>query len=174
MTDAQGFAVLAARIAGIDTNRIRDWTDHHDGTVTRALVDGTLHYNANTRTLRWQATCRMGAVHTYLIDTPGLAAAARMRAATCTQLHADLTGIEPLTTDEMAELGVLNVQSRTAPRWAKTSEPEFTESKVVQVVVRSRVLGDQLTHAHSATDDTQPIAALPAADQDQPKEHPQP
>jgi hypothetical protein len=172
MTDAQGFAVLAARIVGINTPRIQDWTDHHDGTVTRALNDGTLHYTVATRTLRWQATCRMGAVHTYLITDPGMAMDARMRAATCTQLHADLTGIPALTDAERAELGIATSEAITLAG-PIPGVPEITETIPVPMPERrERSLGDALTRATTATADTQPIPVL-AADET-PKEHPQP
>jgi hypothetical protein len=178
MTDAQGFAVLAARIVGINTPRIQDWTDHHDGTVTRALNDGTLHYTVTTRTLRWQATCRMGAVHTYLIADPSSAAAARVRAETCTQLHADLTSIEPLTTDELKKLGV---HTGTTLASRLPGEDPITETIPVPLLVKPRALGDALTRATSTTADTQPLshteiaAGLTArADNDQPMEHPEP
>lgn len=175
MTDGQGFATVAARIVGIPTLRINDWRDHNDGTVTRALGDGTLHYTVATRTLRWQATCRMGATHTYRIDDPRMAMDARMRAATCNQPHADLTHLKRLTRDELAELGI-----HTGPTWAKhlPGEPD-TETIPVPLPAKPRVLGDQLTRAHSANADTQPlnqqdIAAGLAARDEQPKEHPQP
>ncbi|RSN38792.1 hypothetical protein DMH12_37370, partial [Streptomyces sp. WAC 04229] len=78
MTDTQGFAVLAARLAGITTPHIQAWRDHRDGTATRPLHDGsTLHYTLATRTLRWQAICPMGAIHEYVLTSPSTAAAAR-------------------------------------------------------------------------------------------------
>lgn len=172
MTDAQGYAVLAARIAGINTTRIQDWVDHHDGTVTRALADGTLHYTVSTRTLRWQATCRMGAIHEYRIDDPSMAAMARVRAATCPLLHADLSTIKGLTDEELAELGI-----HTGITFDKQipGEDPITETVPIPLPGRERALGDALTHATSATDDTQPIPVLPArADDEHPMEHPEP
>ncbi|HEY3479742.1 MAG TPA: hypothetical protein VGL02_12670, partial [Streptomyces sp.] len=91
MTDTQGYATLAARMVGILTIRIRDWRDHRNGTCTRQLRDGsTLHYNLETRTLTWQAVCRMGAVHQYKLDSPSMACAARLHADGCREMHADL------------------------------------------------------------------------------------
>ena len=178
MTDTQGHAVLAARIAGITTPHINEWTDHHDGTATRALTDGTLHYHHPTRTLTWQATCRMGAVHTYAITNPGLAHTARILAATCTQIHHDLTHIERLTADEQAELGILHT-----PTWAIPipGEPPTESVPVPLPDRRERALGDTLTHSTTTTTDTKPyspadIAAALAepTTTDTPKEHPQP
>lgn len=176
MTDGQGFAIVAARIAGITTPHIRDWCDHHDGTLTRALTDGTLHYNVPTRTLTWQAACRMGAVHTYPIDSPSTATAARVHAATCSEVHADLTGMPPLTRDELAELGI-----HTGPMWALhlPGEPD-TVSKVIPLPCKRRALGDELTRAKTAAADTQPLnlddihAGLTERADDTAKEHPEP
>jgi hypothetical protein len=178
MTDAQGFAVLAARIAGINTDRIQDWRDHGDGTVTRALDDGTLLYKVATRTLRWQATCCMGAVHTYRIDDASMAAAARTRAATCPLLHADFSTLKGLTDEELAELGVHT--GITLVKQPPSEDPD-TETFTVLLPVKVRALGDTLTRATTATDDTQPLpvteiaAGLTArADTEEAKEHPQP
>ena len=177
MTDIQGYATLAARIAGILTPRIGAWTDHGDGTTTRPLKDGTLHYTQDTRTLTWQATCRMGAVHTYRLDSPSTAAQARVLAATCEQLHADLTTIRPLTRGELADLGL-----HPGPTWAR---PDLLGDDITETIPlpdhRDRALGDTLTHSKTGTDDTQPmsqqqitegLAARAAADNDQPKDHP--
>lgn len=181
MTDVQGYATLAARIAGILTPHIRAWTDHGDGTATRPLKDGTLHYTQDTRTLTWQATCRMGAVHTYRLDSPSTAAQARVLAATCEQLHADLTTIRPLTRGELADLGL-----HPGPTWAR---PDLLGDDITETIPiplpdhRDRALGDTLTHSKTGTDDTQPmsqqqitegLATRAAADNEAPKEHPQP
>lgn len=181
MTDIQGHATLAARIAGIYTPNITAWTDHGDGTATRALTDGTLHYTQNTRTLTWQATCRMGAVHTYRLDSPSTAAAARTLAATCEQLHADLTTIRPLTRDELAALGL-----HTGPTWARPDllGDDITETIPIPLPAqRDRALGDQLAHSRTGVADTQPLSADDiaahiaeqlAADNETIKEHPEP
>lgn len=180
MTDAQGYATLAARIAGIPTFLIQDWRSHRDDTATRTLGDGTLlHYDLNTRTLTWQATCPMGAVHAYPLTGPSAAAAARVHVARCTTAHADLSVIPALTADQLAELGILHT-----PTWAKTlpGEPEVTETLPVPLPARPRVLADQLTHSRTATADTQPLsrdeiaAGLSArtADTEIAKEHPEP
>ncbi|MFE6474552.1 hypothetical protein [Streptomyces rochei] len=179
MTDTQGYATLAARIAGITTPHIRDWHDHQDGTTTRPLTDGShLHYTLATRTLRWQATCPMGAIHEYILTTPSTAAAARVHADRCQQEHTDLNLIHALTPDELADLGILHT-----PTWARPDAigDAPTQSIPVPLPTRPRVLGDQLTRTHADTADTQPLpvaeiaAGLTArADQDQPKEHPQP
>lgn len=88
MTDLQGYATLAARLAGITTPHIRDWHDHHDGTTTRPLDDGShLHYTAATRTLRWHTPCPMGATHEYVLRTPADTDAAQTDARTCQQPH---------------------------------------------------------------------------------------
>ncbi|GGS96718.1 hypothetical protein [Streptomyces violaceus] len=170
MTDIQGHATLAARIAGITTPYIRQWIDHHDGTGTRRLLDGTLHYNHTTRTLSWQATCLMGAVHTYPIPTPGAAAAARVLAARCTQLHADLSVTPPLTADELEALGLL-----TTPTWAR---PDLLGEEPTQSIP---VPDTALTRAKASAADTQSMSTraiadglAARADNDQPKEHPQP
>jgi hypothetical protein len=179
MTDIQGYATLAARIASITTPRIADWIDHGDGTATRALQDGTLHYHQPTRTLTWQATCRMGAIHAYQLNSPSTAAAARVQAATCQQLHHDLSTVEPLTADELEALGLL--QTTTWARPDVLGEPA-TESIPVALPDRQpRALADALTHSNASTTDTQPLTAADiaaglearAADTDQAKEHPQ-
>lgn len=179
MTDTQGYATLAARIAGITTPHIRDWHDHGDGTATRPLTDGShLHYTLATRTLRWQAVCPMGAIHEYILTTPSTAAAARVHADRCQQEHTDLTRIPALTSDELAALGI-----HTGPTWARPDAigDAPTQSIPVPLPARPRVLGDQLTRTHADTADTQPLSQqeiadtiAARADQDQPKEHPQP
>ena len=180
ITDAQIYAVHAARQAGLPIHRIRDWRDHHDGTATRPLTDGsTLHYTLATRTLRWQALCPMGTTHEYVITTPSTAAAARVHADRCQTEHADLTVIPPLTADELAALGILHT-----PTWARPvpGDPEITATVPVPLPTPApRVLGDQLVRSHTDTADTQPLSqqdiadGLTArADHDQPKEHPQP
>lgn len=171
MTDAQGYATLAARIVGINTPNIQEWRQHRDDTVTRQLDDGsTLHYTLATRTLTWQAICPMGAVHEYRLTSPSVACAARVHADRCTKPHADLTHIPALTAAELAELGL--VESRNIPKWVKCGEPEpeVTETLPVTLPAQPRVLADQLTRARTATADTQPIPVLPA---EQPKEHPE-
>ncbi|PSK57023.1 hypothetical protein B0E38_02554 [Streptomyces sp. 111WW2] len=88
MTDLQGYATLAALIAGITTPTIQAWHDHHDGTTTRTLNDGShLHYTLTTRTLRWQTLCPMGAVHEYVLRNPADTDAAHPDAESCTRLH---------------------------------------------------------------------------------------
>ena len=179
VTDPQIYATHAARKAGLPIHRIRDWTDHADGTATRILQDGTLHYTHPTRTLTWQATCRMGAVHTYVLDSPSTAASARVQAATCEQAHADLSTIRPLTGGELAQLGLLNT-----PTWARPDHLAGEITATIPVPLagqRDRALGDALAHSTSGVADTQPLstdditAGLAArADNDQLKEHPQP
>lgn len=180
MTDVQGYATLAARIAGITTDRIRDWRDWRDGTATRRLSDGAfLRYTLATRTLIWQARCPMGVVHEYEIGSPSATSAARVRTAACTTPHHDLTTVQRLTADELAEWGILAAPT-TVPANALPGEPA-TVSQVVPLPVKARALGDELTHSDSSTADTQPLAereiadGLTArADQDQPREHPAP
>ncbi|MFF9287576.1 hypothetical protein [Streptomyces griseosporeus] len=178
MTDTQGFAVLASRIAGINTPRIRDWRDHRDGTATRPLRDGShLHYNTHTRTLTWQAVCPMGAIHEYVLDSPSTAAAARVHADRCNLPHTDLTRIPALTADELADLGLLHT-----PTWARNDllgEPDTESIPVPLPAPTPRALGDQLTRSTVSAADTQPlnrddIDAGLAARNEQPKEHPQP
>lgn len=180
MTDTQGHATLTARIAGITTWRINDWRDHRDGTCTRTLADGsTLHYQHDTRTLTWQAVCRMGAIHQYALTTPSTATAARIHADRCTQTHASLDHIPPLTADELEALGL-----HTGPTLARPDLLNDTPTQSIPVPLPdrpTRALADQLTRTRAATTDTQPMntaeiaAALTArADNDQPKEHPQP
>lgn len=185
MTDTQGYATLAARMVGITTVRIRDWRDHRDNTCTRPLRDGsTLHYDLATRTLTWQAVCPMGAVHQYQLTSPSMAAAARVHADRCAELHADLTTVQPLTADELEALGLLQ-----KPTWAKSlpGEPDFTDTKVVPLPApepRERALGDQLAHSGTDTTETQPMSRAQiaeglaeraaAADTETPKEHPEP
>jgi hypothetical protein len=179
MTDTQGYATLAALIVGITTVRIRDWHDHRDGTATRRLRDGShLHYDLPTRMLTWQAVCPMGAIHEYQLASPSIAIAARVHADRCTQLHADLTKVKPLTADELEALGILQT-----PTWARPALPgePATESIPVPLPDREpRALADHLTRSDSSPTDTQPLpegeiaAGLAArADTDQPKEHPQ-
>jgi hypothetical protein len=171
MTDVQGYATLAARIAGILTPRITAWTDHGDGTATRPLKDGTLHYTQKTRTLTWQATCLMGAVHTYRLDSPSTAAAARVQAATCQQLHADLTTIPKLTPNELEDLGLLQT-----PTWAR---PDLLGDAITETIP---VPDEPVTRATASAADTQPISradiaaglAARTADTENAKEHPQP
>ncbi|MFD8488690.1 hypothetical protein [Streptomyces sp. NPDC059712] len=88
MTDLQGYATLAARLAGITTPHIQAWQDHQDGTTTRPLDDGShLHYTQATRTLRWHTPCPMGAVHEYVLRTPADTDTAQADVADCTRLH---------------------------------------------------------------------------------------
>jgi len=181
MTDVQGYATLAARIVGINTPSIRDWHDHHDGTATRALRDGShLHYNQATRTLTWQALCPMGATHEYELASPSTAAAARVHADRCRTPHFDTSTITPLTADELEALGILHT-----PTWARPALPgePATESIPVPLPDRQpRALADALTRSHASTTDTQPLTAdeitaglaARAADTETPKEHPQP
>lgn len=171
MTDVQGHATLAARIVGILTPRITAWTDHGDQTATLTLKDGTLHYNLDTRTLTWQATCLMGAVHTYVLDTPSAAASARVQAATCTQLHADLNTVPPLTPNELEALGLLQT-----PTWAR---PDLLGDAITETIP---VPEEPVTRATASAADTQSMSldeigkhiASQLADADVPKEHPQP
>ncbi|MGW2384349.1 hypothetical protein [Streptomyces sp. NPDC001658] len=175
MTDVQGYATLAARIASITTPRITQWTDHGDDTATRPLKDGTLHYDHTTRTLSWQATCLMGAIHTYPIPTPAAATAARVLAARCTQPHADPSTVPPLTADELEALGLLQT-----PTWAR---PDLLGDHITETIP---VPEEPLARATASATDTQPLsrddinaglaarAAQHAADTDQTKEHPEP
>lgn len=171
ITDAQIYATHAAKQVGIPIHRIREWTDHNDGTATRRLKDGTLHYTHETRTLTWQATCRMGAVHTYTLDTRAHAAAARVQAATCEEIHHDLAEAgKPLTADERAAMGLLHT-----PTWAR---PDLLgEAPTVSIPVDD----EPVTQAIASAADTQPMSTQAIADHiadrlaaDTPKEHPQP
>lgn len=171
MTDTQGYATLAACIVGIHTPNIRDWRDHRDNTATRHLRDGsTLHYNLTTRTLTWQAACRMGATHEYILATPSGACAARLHADACTQLHADLTLIPRLTADELEALGLLQT-----PTWAR--KDLLGEAPTVSIPVDD----EPITQAIASAADTQPMSTQAIADHiaerlaaDTPKEYPQP
>lgn len=171
ITDAQIYATHAAKQAGIPIHRIREWTDHHDGTATRALKDGTLHYTHETRTLTWQANCRMGAVHTYVIGSPSTAAAARVEAATCAEVHDDLAEAgKPLIPAEREAMGFLQT-----PTWA--SKDVIGEEPTVSIPVDE----EPVAQAIASAADTQPMStdaiaahiAAQLADQT-PKEHPQP
>lgn len=170
VTDAQIYATHAAKRAGIPVHRIREWTDHQDGTATRLLADGYLHYTHATRTLTWQATCRMGALHTYTLDSPSTAAAARVQAANCEELHADLSTVPPLTANELEELGLLQT-----PTWARPDliGDDFTDTKVIAA--------EPITRATASAADTQPLSHQEIAEgiaaraaNDTAKEHPQP
>lgn len=182
MTDIQGYATCAALIVGIRTENIRDWRDHRDGTATRRLRDGShLHYNLASRTLTWQAVCRMGATHQYELASPSMACAARLHAGGCTTLHADLTKVPALTADELEALGLLQT-----PTWAQKvpGDEPITETIPVPLTAPApepRALGDELTHSTAGVADTQPLSrdeiaeGLAArADTETPKEHPQP
>jgi hypothetical protein len=185
MTDTQGYATLAALMVGITTVHIRDWRDHRNNTCTRKLRDGsTLHYNLDTRTLTWQAVCRMGAVHQYQLATRSGACAARLHVNACTELHADLSTIPALTADELADLGLLHT-----PTWAQKvpGDDPITETIPVPIpttVPEPRVLADTLAHSDTGTAETQPMskdaiaeglaARAAAADTETAKEHPQP
>lgn len=179
MTDVQGYATLAARIAGIFTPRINDWTDHADGTATRTLQDGTLHYTHPTRTLTWQATCLMGAVHTYVLDSPSAATAARIQAARCQTRHFDTSTVPALTADELEALGI-----HAGPTWAR---PDLLGDDITQTIPiplpdrAPRALADHLAHSDTAAADTHRLsrddiaaALASSADTETPKEHPQP
>jgi hypothetical protein len=170
ITDAQIYATHAAKRAGIPVHRIREWTDHHDGTATRLLTDGYLHYTHPTRTLTWRATCRMGALHTYLLDSPSTSAHARVQAANCEELHADLSTVQPLTGNELEALGLLQT-----PTWARKDvigEPA-TVSIPAPLGPKDRALIER-TQPLSLEEIAAGIAARAAADNDTPKEHPQP
>ena len=172
MTDTQGYATLAARMVGITTVNIRDWRDHRNNTATRKLRDGsTLHYNLKARALTWQAVCRMGAVHIYPLATPSGATAARVHADLCNELHADLSKIQRLTPDELEALGLLQTST-----WAR---PDLIGDAITETIP---VPADALNRATSSAADTQPISraeiaeglAARAADNETPKEHPEP
>ena len=169
MTDIQPYAALACRLIGIHPLRITAWTDHRDGTATCPLKDGTLHYQHDTRTLHWQATCLMGAVHTYRIDSHAAAAAARVEAATCHELHADLTTIKPLTPDELEQLGLLQT-----PTWAR---PDLLGQDITDTIP---IPDEPIHRATSSAADTQPMSqqaiaeGLAARTADTAKEHTQP
>jgi hypothetical protein len=172
ITDAQIYATHHAKAAGIPIHRIREWTDHQDGTATRTLTDGYLHYTHNTRTLTWRATCRMGALHTYILDSPSTAAAARVQAATCEELHADLSTVPPLTPDELEAEGLLQT-----PTWAR---PDQLAGEITATIP---VPADPVIRATASAADTQPmstqaiaegLAARAAADAEAPREHPEP
>jgi hypothetical protein len=170
ITDAQIYATHHAKGAGIPVHRIREWTDHQDGTATRVLTDGYLHYTHETRTLTWRATCRMGALHTYVLDSPSTAAAARVQAATCEELHADLSTIPPLTADELEAEGLLQT-----PTWAR---PDQMAGEITATIP---VPAEPLKQAIASAADTQPMSTQAIADHiakqladQQPKEHPQP
>jgi hypothetical protein len=183
MTDTQGFATLAALIAGIPTHRIRDWRDHRNGTATRKLRDGsTLHYNQATRTLTWQAICPMGAIHAYQIADRSTATAARVHADRCNTPHHDLTTVPALTADELATLGILHAPTAAV---RLPGDPEVTQTLPVPrpaPTLIPRALADTLVHSNRSNADTQPLShdqiaaglAARAADQETPKEHPQP
>jgi hypothetical protein len=171
VTDAQIYATHAARTAGLPTHRIREWTDHNDGTATRTLTDGFLHYTHPTRTLTWRATCRMGALHTYILDSPSTAARARVQAASCEELHADLSTVPPLTGNELEALGLLQT-----PTWAH--KDVIGEPATVSLPVPE----EPIHRATSSAADTQPIPrdaitavlAARATDNETPKGHPEP
>ncbi|WP_042174631.1 hypothetical protein [Streptomyces sp. NBRC 110035] len=184
MTDTQGHATLAARIAGIPTHRIHDWRDHRDGTATRPLADGShLHYDHTTRTLTWHAPCPQGAIHAYRLDSPSTATTARIHADRCTTPHTDLNHIPALTPDELAGYGI-----HTGPTWARPDVLGETPTQSIPDLdhisgpyPEPRALGDQLTHSGTDTTATQPMntreiaAALEARtdnDLDTAKEHP--
>ncbi|MFI8792622.1 hypothetical protein [Streptomyces sp. NPDC055105] len=89
MTDTQGWATLAARIAGLDTPHITDWIDHGDNTASRHLADGTaLTYQHDTHTLTWTAPCPQGEYHAYALAAPGDLQAAVTRHDQCAERHA--------------------------------------------------------------------------------------
>lgn len=169
VTDAQIYATHTARIAGIPIHRIRDWRDHRNNTATRPLRDGSLlHYDHNTRTLTWRATCPMGAVHVYKLTSPSTAAAARVHADRCTTPHADFGHIPKMTRDELEALGV-----HTGPTWAR---PDQLAGQITETIPVSPAA---VTRAKASAADTQPLsrteiaAGLAArADNDTPKEHP--
>jgi hypothetical protein len=169
VTDAQLYATHAAKRAGIPVHRIREWTDHQDGTATRLLTDGYLHYTHETRTLTWRATCRMGALHTYTLNSPSTAARARVQAANCEEIHADLSTIPPLTGDELEDLGLLQT-----PTWARKDVigEQPTVSIPAPLGPKDRALIER-TQPLSLDEIAAGIAArAAAADQDAPKEHP--
>jgi len=149
MTDAQGFATCAARITGITTPHIRDWTDTGNNTASRPYHDGQLLYEHRTRTLTWIADCPQGMQHAYQLHAPGDFEAAELHLDACTDRH---TPVGP-------EVRPLNAAFNTP--------------------VTKRALGDDLTKSTSSTAATQPmsrdqIAAGLTARAEQPKEHPQP
>lgn len=169
VTDAQIYANHAARNAGLPVHRIREWTDHQDGTATRILTDGYLHYTHATRTLTWRATCRMGAIHTYTLDSPSTAARARVQAASCEDLHADLSTVPPLTANEREDLGLL-----PTPTWARPELPGDAITKTIPVPA------EPVHRATASAADTQPMSkqaitdglAARATDTETAKEHP--
>lgn len=176
MTDAQGFATLAARIAGITTERIADWRDHHDGTTTRRLPDGALlHYQQATRTLTWQGVCPMGAIHEHPITSPSTTTAARVNTIRCTTPHADLSTIPALTAEELAGYGILHTPTTVRPVPGDDPITETIPIPLPTAEPEPRTLADTLVHSDRSNADTQPIPTLTApADNDQMKEHTEP
>ncbi|MFK0288290.1 hypothetical protein ACIQVL_48635 [Streptomyces sp. NPDC090499] len=191
MTDIQAHATIASRLAGITTERIRDWHDHRNGTATRPLHDGShLHYVLATRTLTWQAICPMGATHTYTLDRPSTAMAARLHTDRCTETHAQFNHLPRLTDTEWAELGIqvtttTSIKTTTTPSWARPlpDEPDTVSTTVLELPATPRVLADRLSQTPRTTAaDTQPMSAhdiaaslaARAAHNETAKEHPQP
>lgn len=185
LTEAQIHGHYTARLVGINTLHIRGWRAHADGTASHPLTDGTLHYDHGTRTLTWQAICRMGAWHAYPIVSRSTATQARIDAAQCEAPHHDFSGVKPLTETEWAALGI-----RRTPTWAKDLTGT-TETLTITVPAPAaapqpepapRALGDQFTRSHADTTDTQPMNTREIADHiaradndlDTAKEHPQP
>ena len=177
VTDAQIYATHHARQAGIPAHRIRDWRDHRNNTATRPLQDGSLlHYDHTARTLTWQAICRLGATHIYVINSPSTASAARVHIDLCTTLHADLSTIPPFTADDLAALGLLQT-----PTWAR---PDLLGEAITETIpipeepIAKAAASASDTHRMSLDEIAQGLADRAeqhAADNDQaPKEHPQP
>jgi hypothetical protein len=112
----------------------------------------------------------MGALHTYVLDSPSTAAAARVQAATCEELHADLSTVPPLTADELEAEGLLQT-----PTWAR---PDDLAGEITATIP---VPADPVIRATASAADTQPMSTQAIADHiakqladQQPKEHPQP
>jgi hypothetical protein len=169
-------AALAAASARLPVP-VRAWNGS-----TAQLADGVLliHNPSPDRLFTAHIACRHGAIHNHPISTGPDLREARAVTQACDRQHTEPTEHDGAELDWDKAIG-----PRKTPQAAVALVPVRAGATASQAVLAlpaaPRVLGDQLTRATSATDDTQPLprdeitAGLAArADNDQPKEHPQP
>lgn len=153
MTDAQGYATLAALLADIPTPHLHAWTDIGDDNAVRTHRGGTLAYHHNTHTLTWAAPCPQGTHHTYPLAAPGDLKAAATHLAWCTDRHTPTNPVRSL-----AQAFGHDTDRTLADTLTKSSNgtADTTELPAAQIAAG--------------------LAARTAApaDDHQPKEHPQP
>ncbi|GAA3154238.1 hypothetical protein ACFQ0X_44005 [Streptomyces rectiviolaceus] len=152
MTDAQGYATLAALLADITTPHLSAWTDIGNDNATRPHTDGTLTYQHATHTLTWTATCPQGTHHNYPITAPGDLKAARTHLAWCQDRHTPTSPVRSL-----ADAFGHDTDRTLADSLTRSDSGTTDTQPLTAAAIRAGL-----------------EARTQEADTDQPKEHPEP